>query len=134
VIEPELPDETTLQLNMFATGSPRSRASPSAFASLLVSDDILPSKGEKDKKTSKHREDAKRERRKHIRHPESDIPPSIHQNTGPGFAFDIPSPDDIVMNARRGTSLGQRSNATSRGHSATSPLRSPLSPPVKPSI
>lgn len=34
------------------------------------------------------------------------VPPGVKMNLG--FAFDVPSPDDIVFNARRGTSLAHR--------------------------
>ena len=107
---------------MFLPKTTRTRALPSAFASLLVDDSLISSNFEdkgthKDK--GKRREDPefmessrsisslpdvteKATRRRHSG-PHSSSPVS------PGrFAFDVPSPDDIVLNARRGTSLAQQ--------------------------
>jgi hypothetical protein len=117
----------------------RVRASPSAFASLLI-DDILTLSQDKDKRGATHsrvKEQGRREKTdrasalsgeastdpheshrnrarklKHLKAP--DFPP-LHS-----FAFDSPSPDDIVFNARRGTSMGQRKDSPS-----TSTPRSP---------
>jgi hypothetical protein len=103
---------------MFLPKTTRSRALPSAFASLLV-DDRLTSYDSEGKGTHKHkgkrREDAKDteafstvsslsdlvETPKH--RPQSSSPVSPER-----FAFDVPSPDDVVLNARRGTSLAQQ--------------------------
>lgn len=114
----------------------RVRASPSAFASLLI-DDILTTSQDKDKRGAVHFE-AKVPRRRE----ESDRTSALsgedsHESHGNrtrrlkhtktpdisppnGFAFDSPSPDDIIFNARRGTSLGQRQDFPS-----TSTPRSP---------
>jgi hypothetical protein len=106
---------------MFLPKTSRSRALPSAFASLLLDDHLIPSNSEgKDvhKDKGKRREDPrlldsasslsslpdvmeKPRHRKHSR-PQSFEPPVER------FAFDVPSPDDVVLNARRGTSLAQR--------------------------
>jgi hypothetical protein len=121
--EPEEDVSTPLASPMFSPEPSRTRASPSAFASLLV-DDVLttpkgnetlhnPAKesrlGEKQGRPSalfsedsvdfheSYRNRARKHR--HLRSP--DFSPPL------GFAFDSPSPDDIVFNARRGTSLGQ---------------------------
>jgi hypothetical protein len=99
----------------------RSRALPSAFASLLVDDRLISSDSEdkgmhKDK--GKRREDPRlvespspissladaTEKPKHRRHSRSQSSPVSPER----FAFDVPSPDDVVLNARRGTSLAQR--------------------------
>ncbi|KAJ6627522.1 hypothetical protein B0H10DRAFT_1779679, partial [Mycena sp. CBHHK59/15] len=86
----------------------RSRAPPSAFASLLVDDPLLSeeSDAEEVRRVSKPKKSKPQERRRHRskRHPPSRVP----DFSGPtGFAFDGPSPDDIVLNARRDTSLAQ---------------------------
>jgi hypothetical protein len=107
---------------MFLPKTTRSRALPSAFASLLVDDRLISydseDKGMHDYK-GKRREDPKdleasspiislsdlAEKPKHRKHsrPQSSLSVSPER-----FAFDVPSPDDIVLNARRGTSLAQR--------------------------
>ncbi|KAF7800114.1 hypothetical protein EIP86_011359 [Pleurotus ostreatoroseus] len=104
---------------IFSPSSPYSLAQPSAFGSLLVHDETLveetrPSTGKESHNTSRHREHRRRSSRRH----EVPLPPTtaIPVQT---FAFDIPSPDDVVFNARRGTSLGQRpSNRSSPAASA----------------
>jgi hypothetical protein len=95
---------------IFLPKQSRTRASPSAFASLLV-DDPLPSQEHdaeaeerqmpKQHKVKDHQSAGRRSRR----HP----PPSkVPDFSAPsGFAFDGPSPDDVVFNARRETSLAQ---------------------------
>ncbi|OSC98689.1 hypothetical protein PYCCODRAFT_964801 [Trametes coccinea BRFM310] len=50
-------------------------------------------------------------RRKHKEHAIAPLPPAPLPPLR-GFAFDVPSPDDIVFNARKGTSLAQRSAAS----------------------
>lgn len=102
---------------MFLPKTTRSRALPSAFASLLV-DDRLTSYDSEGKGTHKH----KGERREDIKHIDAsgtvsalsdlaETPKHRPQSSSPAspkrFAFDVPSPDDIVLNARRGTSLAQ---------------------------
>jgi hypothetical protein len=106
---------------MFLPKTTRSRALPSAFASLLIDDRLISSDSEdkgvhKDK--GKRKADPKvsetsssissladvaekPKHRKHARPQSSPVSPDR-------FAFDVPSPDDIVLNARRGTSLAQR--------------------------
>lgn len=102
---------------MFEPKSIDSRALPSEFASLLISEDRLqyvdrPRNGRRHKGDTTT--DARRSsRRKHQMH----APPPSH-TIQVGSAFDGPSPDDVILNARRGTSLGKpRStpSATSRG-------------------
>ena len=99
------------------TGEPN--AKPSPFASVLLDED----------------ESGKKSRRKRgsVRKSRHDTEESPLMKTGghiasiPAFAFDVPSPDDIVFNARKGTSLAQQadarikssSSATSRSSSHT---------------
>lgn len=125
---------------IFSSKPSRVRASPSAFASLLIDYNLTPSqdkdkhgashsqakeqgKGEKTDRTSgdtsvdSHDSHRNRSRRfKDSRSPDFSPP---H-----GFAFDSPSPDDAVFNARRGTSLGQRKKPPS---STQSPGKSHVS-------
>ncbi|KAI0796509.1 hypothetical protein C8Q75DRAFT_198313 [Abortiporus biennis] len=118
--EPEL-EELDIQadLAMFAPNATRTRASPSAFASLLINDNNLTHIEDNDGKHRKHRhKDHSRskthkdaERLKSSSRKSGALPaPSSSQSAA--FAFDVPSPDDIVFNARRGTSLAQRSTPT----------------------
>ncbi|TCD66818.1 Hsp70 suppressor, GTPase facilitates ribosomal subunit dissociation [Steccherinum ochraceum] len=112
--EPEAPPAPELD-PIFVVSSPRSRASPSAFASLLV-DDVTSQdhkhKERKESKHGKHRDDG--EKHRHTKHT-PDIPPAPLSPLQ-GFAFDIPSPDDIVFRARRGTSLAPRTSASTSTH------------------
>jgi hypothetical protein len=118
---------------MFKPEGKRSRASPSAFASILL--DGFPLTSDEDKGHRKERrEKLPRERRRsHDRTTISslddstaNVKPSSHKHKtsavkaanmplgplGP-FAFDVPSPDDAVFNARRGTSLARPASGTS---------------------
>ena len=112
---------------LFLPSSTRSRALPSAFASLLL-DDPLTSSEDKDKdcKSPKYgREELnlvdmyqaslsrskstlghelEQYKRSRVKPPTS--PDLSVRSTS--FAFDVPSPDDVVFNARRGTALAQR--------------------------
>jgi hypothetical protein len=102
--------------------STHSRASPSAFATLLVDDDgaDAPKDKEKDARKSRSSEDpsARKHRSSRSRTHQA---PTVPQPSASGFAFDVPSPDDIVQNARRGTALA----AAARAHSSASSPRSP---------
>ncbi|KAJ6539039.1 hypothetical protein B0H19DRAFT_340104 [Mycena capillaripes] len=92
----------------------RTRAAPSAFASLLV-DEVLPSEVydtearrfiKQQKQKEKQSEERPRHRSRRTHHPKiSDL------SVPSGFAFDGPSPDDIVLNARRDTSLAHARKA-----------------------
>lgn len=118
---------------MFKPDGKRSRASPSAFASILL--DGFPLTSDEDKGHRKERrEKLPRERRRgHDRTTTSSLDgstvnakPSSHKHNssavkaanmplgplGP-FAFDVPSPDDAVFNARRGTSLARPASGAS---------------------
>ncbi|KAF7301550.1 HBS1-N domain-containing protein [Mycena indigotica] len=96
VAEPPPPPVPSMFLPVTAT---RTRASPSAFATLLLDDASVA-----------HSEDGPRRRSRQVT--PTKIPDLFASS---GSAFDGPSPDDIVMNARRDTSLGQtKSTASSR--------------------
>ena len=113
---------------MFKSEGNRSRASPSTFASIILGG--VPLTYDEDKGPRKeHRDKVPRERHRSRNRakPTSPLDESTanvkasspkHKSSaavakniplaplGP-FAFDIPSPDDVVSNARRGTSLGR---------------------------
>jgi hypothetical protein len=120
---------------MFKPEGSRSRASPSKFASILL--DGVPLTSDEDKGHRKERRDKlPRERRRSHGRSSSTSPldeptanvkassTSKHKSStakatnlplaplGP-FAFDVPSPDDIVLNARRGTSLARSASDAS---------------------
>lgn len=137
-----------LDLPMFSSDAPRTRALPSAFAALLIDDEAPPrgkSAGSKDKKestlTQEHRTIVEKPRKRtHKRH---EVPPPPTSTTSSqGFAFDVPSPDDVVFNARRGTSLGGRSlsasthpqSTASSGGSAASRSTSTTPLPIRTSV
>lgn len=130
--QPTPPDDDTdsrviIPSPLFIPKPTNPRASPSAFASLLLDDPLTPSSPE-DKDThsaNKYgREVPKLVKVYEASHSESHsslglsqsqrhkssrpraAPPGMKMNSG--FAFDVPSPDDIVFNARRGTSLAHR--------------------------
>lgn len=102
------------------------RGSPSAFASVLISDpDSAQDNGKKDAKRKGKGHRRKREAEKvespsdshpqrSRKHKHSSKPTSAEAITDrpPPFAFDGPSPDDIVLNARKGTSVGQKLTPT----------------------
>ncbi|KAI0370153.1 hypothetical protein BV20DRAFT_966756 [Pilatotrama ljubarskyi] len=123
-MEPEPEFEPTIspvvEVPIFSPKAIRSRASPSAFASLLIDDDDGSPEAERTHRKHRHhhKHDRDRTRSKErgdtdnpARHKARDIPPLPPAPLPPlrGFAFDVPSPDDIVFNARKGTSLAQRS-------------------------
>ncbi|KAF8211450.1 hypothetical protein K438DRAFT_1958558 [Mycena galopus ATCC 62051] len=86
----------------------RTRAAPSAFASLLVDDvpDDEATRLAKQRKLKGKQPEEPRHRSK------GKQPTRIPDFYGPGgFAFDGPSPDDIVLNARRDTNLTQTRKA-----------------------
>ena len=87
-----------------------SNAKPSPFASVLL-DEAEPGK------KSRRRNDGTR------RSNSSEAVPVIrtagHVANLPPFAFDVPSPDDVVFNARRGTSLSHKADARIKTSSPT---------------
>ncbi|KAJ3904884.1 hypothetical protein F5879DRAFT_31918 [Lentinula edodes] len=118
VAEPE--DNVIIVPSIFLPKSNRSSASPSAFASVLVVDDLIHSpqvsagmsrretKG-KQSITSERTEEASTPDMLRAHHTQRRIAPTLGTpTTVSSFAFDGPSPDDIVFNARRGTHSAQR--------------------------
>lgn len=125
--QPETVDQPVLPptLPIFLPKSTRARASPSAFASLLV-DDALTSLEDNDtdrdarrlvKGKMKEREtpadnspvmgrEGQQKDRPRRRKRSSPVVPDFAMPSR--FAFDVPSPDDVVFTARRGTSLAQQ--------------------------
>lgn len=119
---------------MFKPEGSRSRASPSTFASIILGE--IPLTYDEDKGPRKeHRDKPSRERRRSRSQTNSTSPldestANVKASTpkrrssataaksvplaplGP-FAFDIPSPDDIVANARHGTSLARTHSGAS---------------------
>jgi hypothetical protein len=119
---------------MFKPEGSRSRASPSTFASIILGE--IPLTSDEDKGSRKeHKDKSPRERRRSRSQTNSTSPldestanvkastPKRRSSTaaaknvplaplGP-FAFDIPSPDDIVANARHGTSLARSRSGAS---------------------
>ena len=112
---------------LFLPSPTRSRALPSAFASLLLNDPLTSSedKGKGSKSPKYGREElnlvdmyqASLSRSKSTlgceldQHRWSRVKPPTSPDLSvrsTSFAFDVPSPDDIVFNARRGTALAQR--------------------------
>ena len=93
------------------TGEPN--ATPSSFASVLLDED------ESGKKSRRKKDSVRKSRR------DSGEVPSIRAanrpTDPPAFAFDVPSPDDIIFNARKGTSLAHQADARIKsGSSVTS--------------
>lgn len=85
-------------------------AKPSPFASVLLDDD------DSGKKPRRKRDGGHKSRR------DEEVPiikTAGHVTHPSAFAFDVPSPDDIVFNARRGTSLGQQADARIKSGSST---------------
>ncbi|KAH0839623.1 hypothetical protein J3R83DRAFT_539 [Lanmaoa asiatica] len=112
---------------LFLPSPTRSRALPSAFASLLLNDPLTSSEDkDKDNKSPKYgREELNLVDMYHAslsrsnstlgyeleQHERSRVKPPTSPDLSvrsTSFTFDVPSPDDIVFNARRGTTLAQR--------------------------
>jgi hypothetical protein len=114
--EPELA-LLPLDQPMFTSLPSRARASPSAFASLLVEENLqdddrrAAGKQRKDSRLTEERRSITEKPRRRT-HKRREVPPAS-TSSSQSFAFDVPSPDDIVFNARRGTSLAPRSMSTS---------------------
>ncbi|KAI0650146.1 hypothetical protein C8Q79DRAFT_1006444 [Trametes meyenii] len=135
-LEPEFEPSINpvLDVPIFSPKITRSRALPSAFASLLVNDTLGPHEADDVDHTHRHRRhrsDQEHKRRKERgdeekarrhRNRERDVlplPPAPLPNLR-GFTFDVPSPDDIIFNARRGTSLAQSSTSSTQSLSVAS--------------
>ena len=126
---------TTPLSPLFSPQVLRARAAPSTFAAVLVDDDgaLMPIEDADKKHTSRSGRTSSQSRRssshrgsmsetsKRSGKHDNLLPPAPELASLRGFAFDIPSPDDVVFNARRGTSLAPRSVTSA------SPL--PRSPP-----
>ncbi|KAF9534968.1 hypothetical protein CPB83DRAFT_223685 [Crepidotus variabilis] len=120
------------------------RALPSAFASILINDLDSGTKDKEDKdkdaKRKRHKEKKKKVKdnekesstadshphrsRKH-KHSSSKTK-STDEASGSAvqpFTFESPSPDDIVLNARKGTSLSQKSSSTAKLSVATGKIQ-----------
>jgi len=121
---------------LFMPNTSQARASPSAFASILIHDPISrqDKSKEKDSKRKKKEHGQKKEKdnafatpsetsldshphrtRKH-KHPSKS--PAEGDSSSRPFTFDGPSPDDVVLNARKGTALGQKSSSSASRVSA----------------
>jgi hypothetical protein len=118
--EPSAPSPTP----MFSPKATRTRALPSAFASLLIDDRLTYSEG-KDNDPPKSTARGGRNKKmngdtafpigdgseKHTHRSRSQkivLPSFVSDIPTHGFSFDVPSPDDVVLQARRGTSLAKR--------------------------
>lgn len=136
-------EEITLPVSPIFQAKPtRTRASPSAFASLLIHDIPIPPQDKNDKDW-KHREKRdmgaasspvlvmddtlngrpRTRKRNHVR------PPPIAELSPSAFSFDDPSPDDVVLQARRGTTLGKQTLSSVSSPRVTTGTRKPSSPP-----
>ncbi|TFK29226.1 hypothetical protein FA15DRAFT_700173 [Coprinopsis marcescibilis] len=93
---------------IFQTSLPHYRASPSAFGSLLV-DNIHTADSQKRTPTSPS---TTKSSDKHRSRKAKPPPPSTNRPGTSSFAFDSPSPDDIVLKARKGTNLVKRGTAS----------------------
>lgn len=93
-------------------------AEPSPFASVLLDE------GQSGKKS--RRKGSTRKSRRGVEEVPS-MKTVTHTKNPSAFAFDIPSPDDIVFNARKGTSLAQRADARIKSGSPTTSRSSRIS-------
>lgn len=105
-----------------------SQAEPSPFASILVNDrDHIKQPKPESELTREQRAEQRAERkaeerlrrrmRKEALLPTHLLNPSVLKSTS--FAFDVPSPDDVVLNARKGTALDAARHARSRQKDAS---------------
>ncbi|KAF9263668.1 hypothetical protein L218DRAFT_999528 [Marasmius fiardii PR-910] len=113
--------------SIFLSHSTRSRASPSAFASVLVDNGSLDYEG-----GESIRKDKSKGKEKARSTTSTSSTPRHHRPTrrkeytisdfasSSGFNFDVPSPDDIVLNARRGTALDRGDRKTARASTSKS--------------
>jgi hypothetical protein len=140
-LEPEGEVITPPVSPMFYPKSTRARASPSAFASLLIDDRLTISEDNEDDRAAHQRAREQRHKEKQSRASVKSDDTSVRSEKSTqsrtrrqklviatpsfslpmGFAFDGPSPDDVVFNARRGTSLGQQKNTPSTANPRLSP-------------
>ncbi|KAH9482959.1 hypothetical protein JR316_0005059 [Psilocybe cubensis] len=95
---------------IFLPGTTRARASPSAFASVLIHDESNSKDRGKDKEARRKNKDKERHGK-----PPKTSPKHASQTasqTSKVFAFDGPSPDDIVFNARKKATPGSKKAST----------------------
>ncbi|KAJ3506780.1 hypothetical protein NLJ89_g6679 [Agrocybe chaxingu] len=131
---------------LFQPKSPRVRALPSAFAFVLLRDRLSSEDKTKDKDTKRKKKDHDRQKDKdskvkdrvlseesldsHPRRSRKHKPaksPMDDPVSPRSFSFDSPSPDDIVLNARKGTALGQKAPAsTASAKRSTGAGKTPL--------
>ncbi|KAH9938501.1 uncharacterized protein B0H18DRAFT_1205725 [Fomitopsis serialis] len=140
--EPVLEEPQITPLSpLFSPQAIRSRASPSAFASVLVDETALMTLQDTDDKQTGRRERSSSESRSgsskhgstHSRSEKSKrsskhdslLPPAPELAALRGFSFDVPSPDDVVFNARRGTSLAPRSISAAKEREKAAKLAQP---------
>jgi hypothetical protein len=96
----------------------RSHASPSAFASVLMREDLVMYKSSrKSRERTSVRDLTEELDARHMNKNQGIVPNFVPSS---GFAFDSPSPDDLVFNARRGTSLSQTKSGKSPATSTLS--------------
>ncbi|PPQ92367.1 hypothetical protein CVT25_008717 [Psilocybe cyanescens] len=103
---------------IFLPGTTHARASPSAFASVLIHDNIISKDQGRDKETKRK----KKVKEKHSKPPKVPAKHATAHNdsqTSKIFAFDGPSPDDVVFNARKKSTPGSK-NVTSMSSSKIS--------------
>jgi len=127
VLSPGFPSEDAIVSAplspLFQSTSTHARASPSAFASVLIYDDVNPPHNEGKNKYSAGGKERKPKEVKMIISHTSDQPleetpvkprKSKHSTSKDNntFAFDGPSPDDIVLNARKKSGLKNFASAT----------------------
>lgn len=98
---------------IFQPKSTYARASPSAFASVLVYNATFPpkdrKKGKDTKRSKKERTHHKQEQLPEVqKHSRKASPDATHPNV---FTFEGPSPDDLVLNARKGSALGAKASS-----------------------
>ena len=120
VLNPGFPSEDAIVSAplslLFQPTTTHARASPSAFASVLIYDSAnSPHNEGKDKDSERRKEHKPRKEAKAISHPTSDQlmeqhiakprKSTIASQGNSTFAFDGPSPDDIVLNARKKSGL-----------------------------
>lgn len=111
-------------LYQYASGN--AAAFPSSFAALLVDDskrvkeEKARAKAEAKAERARQREEERmrRRQRKEALLPMHLLNPTVLKETA--FAFDVPSPDDVVMDARRGTALGTDRQSTAASRKAAS--------------
>ncbi|KAH9927122.1 HBS1 N-terminus-domain-containing protein [Epithele typhae] len=127
--EPEA-DLPVIEVPMFSASAIRSRAPPSVFATVLVTEEVdtVSLNGSDGVHLCQHHK-AERDRRRSSkgklesgrssgskRTEREEKTPTMPPSPLPlmrGFAFDSPSPDDVVFNARRGTSLARSTTVSS---------------------